>query len=83
VIARAFLYAWAFNNTNRSILSAILLHFSHNYMLNMLVPISERADLFQSAILVVATIIGLVVWGFETLKRTPVASKQTQRQEQP
>ena len=83
VIAMAVLYTWVFNNTGRSILSAILLHFSHNFILNMLIPISERTDLFQSLLLMIATIIIVVIWGADTLKRTPVGTTQTQRQAQP
>ena len=75
VIAMAVLYTWVFNNTQRSILSAILLHFSHNFMLNLLIPISERANLFQSALLVISAIFVVAVFGAETLKRSSAASK--------
>jgi membrane protease YdiL (CAAX protease family) len=77
VIAMAVLYTWVYNNTNHSILSAILLHFSHNFMLNMLIPMSERADLLQSLILVLIAIIVVAIWGGKTFIRTPIASKQT------
>jgi len=69
VIAMAILYTWVFNNTNRSILSAILLHFSHNFILNMLIPISERADLFQSVILAIISVIVVTIWGSKTMIR--------------
>ena len=76
VLAMAVLYTWVFNNTKRSILSAILLHFSHNFILNMLIPISERADLLQSMILVLVAIIVVSVWGPKSLTRKPKAEKQ-------
>jgi len=76
VIAMAVLYTWVFNNTNRSILSAILLHFSHNFILNMLVPLSERADLFQSIILVLISVVVISVWGPKSLARKPDTAKQ-------
>jgi membrane protease YdiL (CAAX protease family) len=83
VIAMAVLYTWVFNNTRRSILSAILLHFSHNFMLNMLIPISERADLFQSILLVMAAIIVVAIWGHKTLTRESEYAKRKLRQVQP
>ena len=76
VLAMAVLYTWVFNNTHRSILSVILLHFSHNFMLNMLVPISERADLLQSIILVLVAVIVVSVWGSKSLTQKPKAEKQ-------
>jgi len=83
VIAMAVLYTWVFNNTRRSILSAILLHFSHNFMLNMLLPISKRADLFQSVFLVMSAIIVVAIWGSKTLIRMPAAEKRKLRKTQP
>jgi membrane protease YdiL (CAAX protease family) len=66
VIATSILYTWVYNNNGRSILSAILLHFMHNFILNMLLPISNRADIFKTALLVLMAIGVVVVCGQET-----------------
>ena len=61
---------WIFNNTRRSILAAILLHFMFNSTLNVLSPLSDRASLFATGILVLAAVIVVIVWGSKTLIRT-------------
>ena len=61
---------WIFNNTRRSILAAILLHFMFNSTLNMLSPLSDRASLLATGILVLAAVIVVIVWGPKTLTRT-------------
>lgn len=69
VFAMSILYTWVYNNTRRSILSAILLHFMHNFILNILIPISSRADLIKTALLVVMAIGVVIVHGPETFTR--------------
>lgn len=69
VFAMSILYTWVYNNTRRSILSAILLHFMHNFILNILIPISSRADLIKTALLVVMVIGVVIVHGPETFTR--------------
>jgi len=69
VFAMSILYTWVYNNNGRSILSAILLHFMHNFILNMLIPISNRADMFKTALLVLMAIGVVVVWGAKTFTR--------------
>jgi membrane protease YdiL (CAAX protease family) len=69
VLAQAVLYTWVYNNTRRSILAAILLHFMSNSTLNLLLPISARTFLLSTILLVVAAIVVVMTWGAKTLTR--------------
>lgn len=69
VFAMSILYTWVYNNTERSILAVILLHFMYNFTQNGLSPISDRADIFKTVLLVVAAVVVVIVWGPETLTR--------------
>lgn len=69
VFAQSILYTWVYNNTGRSILAVILLHFMSNSTLNLLLPISGRTSLFSTILLVVAAIVVVITWGAKTLTR--------------
>ena len=69
VFAQSILYAWVYNNTGRSILAAILLHFMVNSTQNLLAPISERTFLFSTMLLVLAAILVVFAWGPKTSTR--------------
>jgi membrane protease YdiL (CAAX protease family) len=77
VFALSVLYAWVFNNTKRSILSAILLHFMYNSTTNVISPLSDRASLFATALLVLAAIVVVTAWGSKTLTRKQVVKEKT------
>ncbi|MBD3386035.1 CPBP family intramembrane metalloprotease, partial [candidate division KSB1 bacterium] len=61
-IIGSILYTWVYNNTNRSILSAILFHFMGNY-LGELFELSERAEILQLMITVLFVVIVVFIWG--------------------
>jgi len=69
VFSPSVLFTWVFNNTQRSILAAILLHFMYNSTLNVLSPLSDRASLLATSILVLATVIVVIRWVPKTLTR--------------
>ena len=69
VFVLSVLVTWVFNNTRRSILAAILLHFMYNSTLNALSPLSDRASLLATCILVLEVTIVVVLWGPKTLIR--------------
>jgi membrane protease YdiL (CAAX protease family) len=71
VFAMSILYTWVFNNTGRSILSAILLHFMCNFALNGVSPLSERAQILVALLLVLAAVSVVFGWGSRTLTRQP------------
>jgi membrane protease YdiL (CAAX protease family) len=60
VFSLSVLFTWVFNNTRRSILAAIVLHFMYNNTLNMLSPLSDRASIFATGLLVLATIVVII-----------------------
>lgn len=78
VFAQSILYAWVYNNTGRSILAAILLHFMSNSTLNLLLPISARTFLFSTILLVMAAILVVMAWGPRTLTRQQGSIDATQ-----
>ena len=69
VFALSVLYTWVFNNTRRSILAAILLHFMYNSTLNVLSPLSDRVTLFTAGILALMAVVVVIIWGAKTLTR--------------
>lgn len=69
VFAMSILCTWVYNNTEHSILAIILLHFMYNFTQNGLSPISDRADIFKTVLLIVAAVVVVIVWGPETLTR--------------
>ena len=69
VFAMTVLFTWVYNNTRRSVLAAILLHFMINATTGILQPISDRGHLFTITLLVVAAVAVVIAWGAETLPR--------------
>lgn len=68
LIAGSILYTWVYNNTQRSILSAILFHFTTNAAGEML-PLSLQGEYINAALVIVAAAIVTLVWGRRTLAR--------------
>jgi membrane protease YdiL (CAAX protease family) len=66
LLPASVLYTWIYNHTRRSTLSAILLHWSVN-LTGELVPLFGRAEVYESALLAVAAIAVILVWGPRTL----------------
>ncbi len=65
-IILSIIFTWVYNNTNRSTLSAILLHFMVNLAADLL-PLNEKARIFSTLILLIMTIIIILIWGPQTL----------------
>ena len=61
-IIGSIFYTWIYNNTNRSILSAILFHFMGNYM-GELFELSERAEIGQFVVTILFAVIVVFIWG--------------------
>lgn len=68
IVVEAVLYTWIYNNTSRSTLSAILFHFIGNAFGEMF-ALSERAEVYNFAIGIVAVIAVVGIWGSKTLTR--------------
>jgi uncharacterized protein len=62
----AFLYTWVYNNTQHSILAAILFHFVTNAF-GELFELSQRADIFKVSIFIVLVIGVFLYWGPQTM----------------
>jgi membrane protease YdiL (CAAX protease family) len=74
VFSLSVLFAWVFNNTRRSILAAILLHFMFNSTLNVVSPISDRVSLLVAGILALFAVGVVLIWGVKTLVRNKTLS---------
>jgi membrane protease YdiL (CAAX protease family) len=59
IVPLSVLLTWAYNRNNRSILAAILLHFTYNFTLSLVYPFSFTVNLLQVSLLL-ATAIGVV-----------------------
>ncbi|MGD2205693.1 MAG: CPBP family intramembrane metalloprotease, partial [Anaerolineae bacterium] len=66
VIPKSILITWIYNNNRRSTLSAVLLHFTDNFI-GELFELAERAEFYQFMLWIAAAIVVTVVWGSKTL----------------
>jgi membrane protease YdiL (CAAX protease family) len=73
LIPAAVLYAWVYNNTNRSVLTVIVLHFMHNFS-GELLGLSTAARVSQVALMAVAAVLVVWWWGPKRLTRARGAS---------
>lgn len=69
VFSLSILFSWVFNNTGRSILGAILIHFMYNSTFNVVSPISDRVSLLVAVILAISAGVVILIWGVKTLVR--------------
>ncbi len=67
-VITSILFTWIYNNTNRSTLSAILLHFMINFSGECISP-TEQARFYNLILVTVLSIAVVVIWGPETLTR--------------
>jgi membrane protease YdiL (CAAX protease family) len=58
---------WVYNNNQRSILSAILLHFAYNLTFSFVYPIPETMHLYGTAAILMMVIVIVIIWGPQTL----------------
>lgn len=68
IVAQAVLMTWIYNNTQESILSAILFHFVVNFC-GELVALTPRAGTLQTVVWVGAAITVVLIWGPRTLAK--------------
>jgi uncharacterized protein len=73
VIPVAVIYTWIFNNTRRSTLAAILFHFVSNVAAEFF-NVTDRTNLYEALLWIVAAIIVVAIWGPATLTRGRHAS---------
>jgi membrane protease YdiL (CAAX protease family) len=66
IIPNTIIFTWIFNNTNHSILSAILFHFCINFF-GETILIDTRVDVFKFFITLILSIIIVVVYGHSKL----------------
>lgn len=66
----SFIMTWAYNHTNRSVLSAILLHFGFNFTLGFVLPASVAFDLVR--IILMSIVAWALVHFTSPLANTPV-----------
>ncbi len=73
VVAMAILFTWVYNNNQRSILSAILLHFMSNSTFTLIARLGhalpQRTEIIRTAVYVIAVVIVVVFWGPKTMTR--------------
>jgi membrane protease YdiL (CAAX protease family) len=52
----SILLTWIYNCNKRSILAAVLLHFTYNFTMSLVLPLSRSANLFHLVILFAAAV---------------------------
>ncbi|ELY41529.1 CPBP family intramembrane glutamic endopeptidase [Natronorubrum tibetense] len=72
----SILYTWIYNNTGRSILGAVLFHFSGNFS-GELVPHGAIGELLPAALALLVAIVVVVVYGPKTLTRRSIAQSSS------
>ncbi|GAB3670506.1 CPBP family intramembrane glutamic endopeptidase [Halopiger thermotolerans] len=68
IVLGSVLYTWLYNNTDRSVLAAILFHFVGNAT-GQLLELSPAADRYQTIVTVGLVIVVLLRWGPVDLRR--------------
>jgi len=80
----SLLMTWVYNNNQRSILSAILMHFTFNFTFGFFQPAPVLLHLFVTTVFCVAGVVVAIMWGPKTLarqKRTVLTNDQVHRSE--
>jgi membrane protease YdiL (CAAX protease family) len=65
-IALSLIMTWIFRNTNRSILSAILLHFTSNFTGQLLAPSSDRLEVIRTILMLVVGLAACIIMSHKT-----------------
>jgi len=70
----SILFSWVYNNTQRSTLSALLLHWAYNFSMTLIMQMGGtmplQAAFLKTGVTLVVTIIVVAVWGSQTMTRT-------------
>jgi membrane protease YdiL (CAAX protease family) len=80
IIPEAVLYTWIYNNNRRSTLSAVLFHFTVNFVGELFV-LSERAECYLFLLWIVVAIAITIIWGHKTLTRQAKHSDRAKKRE--
>jgi membrane protease YdiL (CAAX protease family) len=59
--------AWVYNNSGRSILSAILLHFAYNFTFSLVYPVPETMHMVGTVLMLALAVVIVIGWGSDTL----------------
>lgn len=68
ILPAAVLYTWVYNNTSRSVLAVIVLHFMENFT-GELLGISDEARVYRIVLIVLLVVAVVWRWGPATLRR--------------
>jgi membrane protease YdiL (CAAX protease family) len=73
VMALSIIFTWVYNNTARSTLSAVLLHFMDNTTFSLMTDIGEslplQTEIIRTSLYVLVAVIVVVGWGAKTMTR--------------
>ncbi len=78
-VGLALVMTWVYSNTNRSILSGMLIHFTTNFTGQLLAPLSSRVDVVRAVLLLVLGVTGCVLLD----RRTRSQERQAIIEQQP
>lgn len=78
IVPLTVIFTWVYNNTNRSILGAMLLHFTVSFSAEMVV-LTQRADLIWMLFWTGLAIVLTSLYGAKTLTRKPRAGQDSAR----
>lgn len=70
-IGLSMVMTWVYQNTNRSILSGILIHFASNFSAQLIAPSSDRFEILRTVILLSVGIAGIIVSSRKHRTETP------------
>ena len=73
VIPITVIFTWIFNNTRRSTLAAILLHFMTNFTPDLAI-VTAGANFYSTLLWIIVAIVVVAFWGAGTLTRNAVRS---------
>jgi hypothetical protein len=66
-VGMSLLMTWIYQNTDRSILSGTLLHFTSNFSAQLIAPSSDRLEILRVLLILEVGIAG-IVWGSRKTK---------------
>jgi membrane protease YdiL (CAAX protease family) len=77
-VALSLIMTWVYTNTNRSILTGMLLHFTSNFTAQLLAPSSARVEILRAILLLLIGVTGLMLMNRRAHARELRAIKKSQ-----